>query len=457
MIPEIALLYKFLLIATAIPIVDVTIRLTKTRVKLATSKLGSKSDLGRLNGNDGLILSKQCQLSFKKTLEGVCVIAPTGEGKSSSVTIPILLSNDLPKSSIVVADPKGEQYLLSAEYQRSIGRTPILFEPLGNSAKYNPLEQCKDFTEIRDLATNLIMNGDMAMQMATGRNGGSTEWQTMSIPLFIAALLRSKTISEAVKFLVETPSLELVELLAREPNEDIRQQFAIFMSSAESPKTMASIKSTLLSSLQLWTDHNIINSTAKSDFNPSDLRNKPIALYIKYDAFKSNYLSPFLSVFYSQLIEKLMYCKGLPVTFILDEFGNIGRISNFETAVTTGRSEGLSFLICIQDMVRLYEIYGKNKTTTILNCLKTKCVLPSISDYEALTYISNLCDDTEIATESYSGDKVSHSKTTRKLFTPGAIRMLKDDTILIVAHNKYPFLDKQNTYYTQEKYTNNII
>lgn len=450
------MIQKLLWLAMCVPAIDIALLFRKSRKKLATSKLGGKKDLGRLTGTDGLILSKEFQLTFKKTLEGVCIIAPTGEGKTTSIFLPNLLSNSLPKSSIVISDPKGELYKLTSEYQKSIGRTPILFEPLGNNAKYNLLEHCKDFTEVRGLATNLVQNGELAIQLSTGRSGGSSEWINMAIPLFTATLLNCKTVSEAVKFLIKTPSLELPEILGNSKNDDVREQFNIFMSSAGSPKTLSSIVSTLLSSLQLFTDHKIINSTSKSDFSPTDMRNTPTALYIKYDEAKSNYLAPFLSCFYSQLVEKIMYSQGLPVFFLFDEFQNIGRLSNFEQTVAVSRSKNIGFLICLQNLVKLYDVYGKNNTTTILNNLKTKCVLPSLSDFEALNYISNLCGDTEIKTESITGNNKTHSTATRKLFTSDEVRRIDDDTILVIAHNKLPFLDAQNIYYTQEKYYKNV-
>lgn len=89
--------------------------------------------------------------------------------------------------------------------------------------------------------------------------------------------------------------------------------------------------------------------------------------------------------------------------------------------------------------------------------MKTKCILPSLSDYEALSYISNLCGDKEIETESKSGDKKTISQATRKLFTPDEIRRIEDDKILIIAHNKLPYLDEQNIYYNQKKYTDNVL
>ena len=442
MISELMMIQKLLALSLAIPAVSIGLQFTKSRKKLATSKLGSIKDLGRLRGTDGLIISKNFQLSFKKTLEGICVIAPTGEGKSTSITIPILLSNDLPKSSIVIGDPKGEQYKITAEYQRSIGREPILFEPLGNYSKYNLLENCEGFTEVRELASNLIING------GTGKSGN--EWESMSIPLFCSALLNSNNISQALKLIINTPTNELTEILGNNKNEDVSEQFKIFMASSGSPKTMSSIMSTLLTSLQLFTDHKIINNTSRSDFKPLDLRTRPIALYVKYDVSKSKYLAPFLSVFYTQLIDKIMHSNGLPTLFILDEFQNLGKINNFEETVSIGRSEGLSFLVCIQNISKLHDVYGKDNTTTILNNLKTKCVLPSISDIEALNYLSSLCGDKEVDTESISDNNTSHSKTVKRVFTVDEIRRIPDDNILIIAHNKLPFLDNQNIYYSKE-------
>jgi len=442
------MMQKLLWLAMCIPVIDIVLLFRKNKQKLATSKLGTKKDLGKLTGTDGLVLSKEFQLTFKKTLEGVCVIAPTGEGKTTSIPLPNLLSDDLPKSSLIIGDPKGELWDLTSEYQRSIGREPILFEPLGKHAKYNLLENCEGFTEVRELASNLIVNG------GSGKSGN--EWENMSIPLFTSALLYSKNISQALKLIINTPLEELTEILGNNQNEDISIQFKIFMASAGSPKTMSSIMSTLLTSLQLFTDHKIINNTSNSDFKPLDLRTRPIALYIKYDTSKSKYLSPFLSVFYTQLIDKVMHNKGLPILFMLDEFQNIGKISNFEETVSVCRSEEVGFLVCLQNISKLYEIYGENNATTILNNLKSKVILPSISDYKTMSYISNLCDDREVKTETHNGDKVTTGTTTKKLFTPGEIRRINDDMVLIIAHNKLPFLDNQNIYYNQPKYANNV-
>jgi len=448
MLPELVIAQKLLLLALGIPLTSLALMLRKNKNKLATSRLGGIKDMGRLNGTDGLILSRKFMLTFKKSLEGTMVVAPTGEGKTTSIFLPNLLSNSLPKSSLIIGDPKGELFDLTSKYQLSIGRTPLLFEPLGNHAKYNLLENCEGFTEVRELASNLIING------GSGKRG--EYFEESGIPCFTSALLNSKNISQAVKFLINTPLNEIINILGNNNNADIKEQFRVFMASAESPKTMSSITSTLLTNLQLWTDHKLINTTSKSDFKPIDLRNKPIALYIKYDTSRSKYLAPFLSVFYTQLIDKIMHNKGLPVLFFLDELQNLGKINNFEETVSMCRSEEVGFLVCMQNISKLFEIYGENNATTILNNLKSKVILPSISDYKTLSYLSNLCGDKQFTGESTTGDKKTYSQVVKKLYTPDEIRRINDEMALLICHNKLPFLDKQNIYYKQSKYYNNV-
>jgi type IV secretory pathway TraG/TraD family ATPase VirD4 len=66
--------------------------------KIATSKFGTKKDLKRLLGNDGIILSKHYQLNFNSSLEHVLILGPTGSKKTTGVYLPNLLDNKLPLS-----------------------------------------------------------------------------------------------------------------------------------------------------------------------------------------------------------------------------------------------------------------------------------------------------------------------------------------------------------------------
>lgn len=61
-------------------------------------------------------------------------IAPTGAGKGVSCVIPALLRH---KGDIVVMDPKGENYAVTAEFRKSLGQKVVLLDPYG-VARRNP-------------------------------------------------------------------------------------------------------------------------------------------------------------------------------------------------------------------------------------------------------------------------------------------------------------------------------
>lgn len=410
--------------------------------KVATAKKVNPKNMGKLRGTDGIKVSKNFQLNFKKSCEGVLVIAPPGEGKTSSVNIPNLLTDDFPESSIIIGDRKGELFNKTAKYQESIGRKVMVFEPLGGKISYNALANCKKFAEVRYLASNILNNAELALQLEHNRPSGSSEWINMAIPLLTACMLVSKDIPSAVLMIVYNTEEEIFSDILKTGNKEALEQFKLYQSSGKSEKTMASIKSTLLNNVALFIDPELTARIQNNDFTAEMLRKQPIALYVKYS--NSTYLAPFLSIFYSQLINQIRDTDGIPVIFNLDEFQNLGRINLIETLALC-RDRQMAFILTVQNMARLNTIYGPDNTMTILNSLKTKCVMPSISDTTALKYLSELCGQEQIEIEGIK---------TKPLFTSHELRTLADGKVLIIAHNKDVFIDEQNTYFKQRKYKN---
>lgn len=152
--------------------------------KLATGHLISGEDIENITGNTGLILSKDIQLQEKYDFEGSITIAPTGAGKTTSIFIPNLLSNNI-QGSIIVTDPKGELFKLTSKYQEKVCKRKVLkFSPLepNQGEKYNLLTSCKDNSEVVELASTLLFNGALSIELATGKKTGGVEWIQMSEP-----------------------------------------------------------------------------------------------------------------------------------------------------------------------------------------------------------------------------------------------------------------------------------
>jgi type IV secretion system protein VirD4 len=425
------------------------VKLRQDRIKLATAEIGT--DLDGYEGNTGFKISTNKRLSEKASQEHIIIIAPTGAGKTTSEYIPNLLEDNL-KGSIIIADPKGELYKLTHKYQESIGRKTILYKPLEGKIEYNPLKECKTNSEVYQLAQNLLINGALSIELQTGKKAGGVEWLQMSQSLLTAALLYSDTIQNALKLIINNTT-ETLDLIFQDcENEAVQTQYNAFKMCLDSPKTMSSIKITISSNLQLFLDDLKIN---KSSFNVYTLREKPTALYISYPENKSNYLSPLMACIYSQLIDKLIDSytdTSMPIHFLVDEFANQGQWANMSQNVATARSRKIAFILCLQSISQLKQIYGHDNALSILNNCKTKIILPGISDIETLKYISELCGEEEILVQQ-EGRKV---KTKKLLFTLDEVRRLKDDELLIISKNFRPILETQNTWYNQEFYKERV-
>lgn len=432
-------------------ILFLAMRIAQRRQKLATAELGFS--LRKYEGKDGLRLSKKHQLTEKATNEHVMIIAPTGAGKTTSIYIPNLLEDKL-QGSLVIADPKGELYKLTHKYQESIGRKTILFKPLEPGyTEYNPLTECATDTEIMQLAETLLINGALSMELQTGKQAGGVEWLQMGACLLTCCLMECSTIPNALKLIINSSPEALDQIFANHENEAIQTQYNAFRTCLESPKTMGSIKISISSNLKLFLDKLAIT---RSDFNAASLRKQPTALYISYPENKSIYLSPLMACVYSQLVDKLIDSykpNSLPVHFLIDEWANQGQWSNMSQNISTARSRKVSFVLCVQSVSQIKQIYGQDNALSILNNCKTKVILPGLSDIQTLDYISKLCGEEEI--QITQNDKLV--KTKKPLLTDYEIRTLPDDKLLIVANNLKPIKDMQNIWYTQQLYKERAI
>lgn len=449
---EFAILTKILWLALSGIFAYGGVLLLKCGDKLGTAKLGTKRDIKDLLGTDGLHISKNYQLSEKQCNGHSVVIAPTRQGKSTSVFIPNLLENYL-RGSIIVPDPKGELYKLTSNYQKSIGRKVIQYKPFDNKIHINPLTLCRDAREVKALGQSLLINGALAYELQTGKQAQGIEWIQMATTLLNAALLHyypNSTIQNALQLILSNDNDELDQIFTNS-NKHATTQYLLFKTSVGSNATMASIRNTLASNMQLFTDDLAIN---RNDIDLSKLRKEETIIYITYPENKSIYLSPLMACIYSQLIDHLIddYTKdSLPVWVLGDEFCNLGQWSNFSVNMATAGSRRINFVLCLQSTSQLQQIYGNNAKSILNNC-NNKIILPGISDLDTLKWIMELCGEEEI---HYMKNK-DEIKTKKKLFDMSEVRRILTGYELIILSNRQPIVDEQNIYYKQDKYTSKL-
>ena len=451
-----------------------------------TAKEGSVSDLKDYMGNDGFTISKRIRLSAKASYEHVLVLGPTGSGKSSAFFIPNLLDMD-GSHSAVVTDPKGEMCEKTRPYLESLGYNIIKITPLEpktNEFRYNPLFLCDDDQKIREIAQTILINGGKSVEVATGSGMSSSEWINMSIPLFAASLAYAKhhgefgTIPEAIEIILKKDLDEMDEMFQK--NKFAYRQFLIFKSSAESEKTLASIKSVLTTNVQIFLEDKIeLFVTPEIDYNeygdkivkresmfdPRILREQPTVMFLCIPEHEANYMMPITSVMYSQILNlNIAKADGYPILCFFDEFPNSGSVLGIDTIISTCRSRRIGISICTQGVEQLKQVYGENITSTLLNNLKTKLIFAGLTG-DSAKYVSDLSGFTTVETKNYSSGgsgqtltdglfskNVSKSGARRELLTTDEIRTMPKDQVLVIAQNANPIFDSINSYFTQARY-----
>lgn len=470
------------------------VKITTKYGNQGTAKYGNVGELNKIGimGNDGFTISKKIRLSAKSSYEHCLVLGPTGSGKSSAFFIPNLLDLD-GKHSAVVIDPKGEMCAKTRPYLESIGYRIVKIVPLDkskNEYKYNPLWLTEDDQKIHEIAQIILINGGKSIEIATGSGMSSSEWINMSVPLFSAALGyvkhfgETKSIPEAIDIILRDNLEEMEEKFKK--NKFAYRQFLIFKSSAESEKTLSSIKSVLTTNVQIFLEDKIEDFVTpeieydeygdshineESMFNPTMLRERPTVLFICVPENQANYMMPITSVLYFQILNmNIAHADGCPILCYFDEFPNAGSVLGIDTIISTCRSRRIGISICTQGVEQLKQVYGDNITSTLLNNLKTKLIFSGLTG-ESAKYVSELAGYTTIETKNYSsggssgqtmaeslfsGRQVSKSGTRRELFTVDEIRTMSKEQVLVIAHSANPIIDDINAYYTQKKYTSKL-
>lgn len=451
-----------------------------------SAKIGNLSELKQFMGKDGFTISKNFRLSGKASYEHALIMGPTGSGKSTCFFIPNVLDMD-GSHSFIVTDPKKEMCDISRAYLESMGYDVVVIAPTNrdyNEFKYNPLLLTEDDKDIHEIAQIILINGGKSVEMSTGGGGGMSEWINMSVPLLAAAFAYvkyhgvKKSIPEALDIILQDDLKEMERKFKQ--NEFAYRQFLIFKASAESEKTLASIKSVLASNVQLFLSGDLIRDFVTPDFkadeygiptintdtlfDPRRLRERPTALFLCIPETESLYMMPLVSVLYYQLLNLTMkHHKGCPILCFFDEFPNSGRIIGLETIISTCRSRRIGISICTQGIEQLEKVYGKEVCQTLLNNLKTKLIFAGLTG-ESAKYISDLSGFTTVESKNYSsggggktsilsGRQVSKSGVKRELLTADEIRRMDQTKVLIISQNASPVFDVKNTYYTQKKYT----
>jgi type IV secretion system protein VirD4 len=210
--------------------------------------------------------------------------------------------------------------------------------------------------------------------------------------------------------------------------------------------------------LQFLSDPRVIKFSSSSLLSPDffSLRKIPTALYWCLPERDIQRLRPLTSLFFTLLISELSTGKekeSIPVTLLLDEFANVGKIPNFESIISVARGRDISLFLGLQALSQLETIYGKPNSQTILTNCSTKVILHGL-DAECSERISKSLGDT-----TYEGvrrarswifgilpnirETITTGGNQRRLLTSDEVRQIGEDRAIVISGNKKPLYVKR--------------
>lgn len=406
----------------------------------------------------GLNKKLDAVLPRERTSRHVYVIGSTGSGKTYSTIAPnILFSRN---ESLFISDVKdNELWRMTSGYKKM----PIRLEPMNprfNMMRFNWIPSLHDdVTKAKTLSSAVIFSSIKA------ENAGESIFFYSTAKDLLAAVWLHTAASEH-----PTPRNAYQLLMSKEEvlrdvleNTDVLEARTAARTYLDAPdRTAGGMLSTARDACSFMQQREIqhFTDTAKAtDF--SVMRENECAAYYQAPFEHKELLKPLNCLLLTYLFQQLKEKKGLTVKFILDEFGNFGRIPNFENEITLLRSRNMPVIACVQSFKsQLEENYGRTATTTILGNFNTKIALAGldVTDTKEIsqalgkyTYVKEKVSKTDAGILQGSST-TSIDEHARDLMTGDEItRMSKENLLVFHCGELHPFIAGRITYNTPEK------
>ena len=389
------------------------------------------------------------------------IVAPTRAGKGVGVVIPTLLTFN---GSVVVLDVKGELFDLTSRAREARGDRVYKFNPLDESGithRYNPIDdiaslpRARQFTAARRLAANLII---AKSKSAEGFVEGARDLFAAGV---VSVIERGTPTVGAIYALFSQPGDKsdlFANLAIESQSEEAR---GIFDNMAGNDLKIITSYTSVLGDggLNLWADPLIQRATETSDFSIRTLRSEPSSIYLCVNANDIIVLSPLMRLLFQQMVSTLQ--NRLPeeddvfeVLFLLDEFKSLGKMSLIETAITTLAGFGGRFMIVVQNLSNLTEIYGPaGKENFLGNCGVQ--VFMATADAETPQYISKAIGDftrkarskSWSSNDPFSGSSIQEREEGSRLIRPEEIRLLPNEEEIVLLTGEPPLRLRKIRYY----------
>lgn len=396
------------------------------------------------------------------------LIGATRSGKDRRVLLPSIWELALAGESMVLGDPKGEMYITTKLYLEKLGYKIIVmnFRDPAKGNQWNLLDLINKAIDRGNVPEASEMAWDIANAITRQKPASTSEpiWENGEESV-IAALVLLASLNSEFKFQrhmstayyllaeygqpLSDESIPLLDYIKMLPVKHPAK--AAFATASLAPyKTRGSFFTQASSDLRLFSDPNIADMTSVQDHSMEEvgIEKTAVFLIIPHEKSTRNVLATlYIDQLYQALIT-LANRKGgrLPrrVNFMLNEFGNLPPIPDFDKKLTVGGGYGIRFTLAIQDIAQLKKLYKDNSQTITGNC--HNWIFLKTADVDTAKLISEKTGKYTVETENSSSSVQSkgHSRsygvglTGRPLLLPDEVLRWNIDESLVLPISYFP-------------------
>lgn len=312
-------------------------------------------------------------------------IAPTGAGKGVGCIIPALLRHDGP---MIVVDPKGENYAITARYRRELGQKVYVLDPMGTTnappeerASLNPL----DAIDIEDGMAVDEISATISTLGARLRSDRDQFWVGRATHLLIGIVAHVLAdLPPAERHLGKVRDLLLlcsgspevmIERLNRSRHPVANQTMTLL--GVKAPETLGGIQAFAQDMMGFIRGPLVEAAIASTSFDLADVTaGAPMTIYIVLPPHMLVSHGQLLRLWISALLSAIVRRRAKPPTatlFILDEAAQLGHLTQLQQAVTLLRGYGLKTWSFWQDASQIKHNYPEDWEAMINNCRVVQC------------------------------------------------------------------------------------
>lgn len=395
------------------------------------------------------------------------LVGATRSGKSRRSILESIWLTLLAGENIVVTDPKGELCAYTSPFAENLGYQKVVidFRDPNKGNRHNFMQEILDALENNNTAEAIDLTWDL-VSVLVGEAKGEPIWHNGECAAIAATILivaieapkEYRNLTNVYYFLyrMATPDefgeMPITRYLDALPEtHPARAVFA--MAAIAHTKTRGSFFSSALGTLRHFTNPNIADMTASTDYSYEQMAHKKTIVYIILPDEKTT-LYGLGSLYITQHYIYNVKCANqnggrVPIDwwYFLDEFGNLPTIPPMPQFLSVGAGRGMRFLLAVQDFQQIQKKYRDDYNTIKNNCdawIYLKC-----SNEETLKEFSERVGNYTVQVNSTnfsekkasnSGSSYGSSLTGRALLLPEEVGLIDSPFCLISMAGKMPIM-----------------